>query len=65
MVQSSAWQDTLARYRWEDNFLAGPAFEEFLRAEGRRVRSLLGRLGSGADVTLPAGHLVNLLSASS
>jgi putative tricarboxylic transport membrane protein len=47
MAQSTAWQDTLARYRWNDRILTGPAFVRFLEAEEARVRAVFRTLGAG------------------
>jgi putative tricarboxylic transport membrane protein len=48
MVESSEWREALGRYRWLDRYLAGPAFEQFARAEEARVRDVLGKLGTGS-----------------
>ncbi|MGE3886765.1 MAG: tripartite tricarboxylate transporter substrate-binding protein [Vicinamibacterales bacterium] len=47
MVRSPQWQDALARYRWNDRYLAGTAFARFSAAEEARVEGILARLGTG------------------
>jgi len=47
MVASSAWREMLQRYRWNDRYLAGEAFERFLGDEEARVVSILDKLGTG------------------
>jgi putative tricarboxylic transport membrane protein len=46
MVRSDAWRDTLARFRWNDRYLAGAPFAAFVGAEQARVRAILSRLGT-------------------
>jgi len=48
MVQSVAWRDTLARYRWNDRYLDGDAFADFTASEEARVRAILAKLGTGS-----------------
>jgi putative tricarboxylic transport membrane protein len=58
MVQSPAWRESLARYRWLDRHLDGDAFARFVDAEEARVRSILRKLGTGATDTgavVPSG----------
>ena len=38
MVASPAWREMLQRYRWNDRYLAGEAFERFLGDEEARVQ---------------------------
>lgn len=70
MVRSAAWREILARYRWEDNFLTGPAFVDFLQAEDRRVRDLFKKLrrdsdeGSASFGSYPLFVLAGLLASS-
>jgi putative tricarboxylic transport membrane protein len=47
MVRSSQWHEALARYRWNDRYLAGTAFARFSAAEEARVEGILARLGTG------------------
>lgn len=57
MIATSAqWQDTLAKNGWDDQFLAGPAFRQFLLAEQSRIEAVLRRLGAGnaAAASTPA-----------
>jgi putative tricarboxylic transport membrane protein len=49
MVQSAEWQEALARYRWLDRHLSGPAFDGFVAAEEARVRVILQQFGAGRD----------------
>ena len=49
MVQSAEWREALARYRWLDRYLAGPAFDRFVAAEEARVQTILRRFGTGRD----------------
>jgi putative tricarboxylic transport membrane protein len=51
MVASPAWREILQRYRWNDRYLAGQAFERFLDEEEARVVSILKQLGTGGDAT--------------
>ena len=58
MVQSPAWHESLARYRWLDRYLDGDAFARFVDAEEARVRAILKELGTGAsdtDALVPSG----------
>lgn len=48
MVSSTAWRETLRRYRWNDRYLAGAAFAGFLAEEEVRVQSILEKLGGAA-----------------
>lgn len=45
MRQTQAWQDVLARYGWQDFFLAGDEFGEYLSLERDRVIPILQELG--------------------
>jgi putative tricarboxylic transport membrane protein len=51
MVASPAWREMLQRYRWNDRYLAGEAFERFLSDEEARVVSILDKLGTGTVST--------------
>jgi putative tricarboxylic transport membrane protein len=42
---SRAWQDVLAKYGWQDYFLAGDEFAQFLPAERDRITGILRDLG--------------------
>jgi putative tricarboxylic transport membrane protein len=56
MAQSTAWRDTLSRYRWNDRILTGPAFVRFLEAEEARVRAVFRKLGAGlSEGSAPLG----------
>jgi putative tricarboxylic transport membrane protein len=45
MAASDEWQQVLADRGWDDQFLAGEEFEEFLAAEQERTRRVLQDLG--------------------
>lgn len=47
MAHTAAWRDALARRGWGDALLAGPEFEEFVRAEQERVTQVLAEIGLG------------------
>ena len=55
MVESPAWRTTLARYRWNNRILTGPAFVRFLEADEARVRSVFRKLGTGSDTSASLG----------
>ena len=41
MAKSPAWKDILKQKGWDDAYMAGPAFEKFLKDEQRRVGNVL------------------------
>lgn len=45
MKDSPEWQDALERNRWQDSFLTGEEFEEFLREDQERAEQLVEELG--------------------
>jgi putative tricarboxylic transport membrane protein len=45
MVRSSAWQQTLRRFRWNDRYLAGESFARFVTEEEARVHAILREFG--------------------
>ena len=45
MRESSAWQDILVSNDWQDSFLTGEEFEEFLDEEARTVEVILRAIG--------------------
>lgn len=45
MVETEEWQQILADRGWDDQFLAGEEFEQFLDAEQERTRAVLEDLG--------------------
>jgi putative tricarboxylic transport membrane protein len=47
MTRTAQWQDALARRGWGDALLAGPEFEQFVRAEQDRVSQVLAEIGLG------------------
>ena len=46
-VKSKEWQETLKRQDWEDFYLPGDAYGQFLAAENKRVGEILGSLSLG------------------
>jgi putative tricarboxylic transport membrane protein len=48
MTESQTWQDTLARNRWQDTFISGAEFQEFLLSESERIQVIADDLGIGA-----------------
>jgi putative tricarboxylic transport membrane protein len=50
MVESPHWRMVLARYRWNDRYLAGAEFATFVASEEVRVRDILRKLGTGGAV---------------
>ena len=47
MTRTPGWRDALARRGWGDALLAGPEFEQFVRAEQDRVSQVLAEIGLG------------------
>jgi putative tricarboxylic transport membrane protein len=47
MVASPEWKEMLAKYRWNDRYLAGPEFARFVDSEEARVQAILRKLGTG------------------
>ena len=45
LVKSSEWQQTLARYQWEDEYLDASSTLKFMRGEQERLEVLLTELG--------------------
>ena len=45
MRESSTWQDIVRANDWEDSFLAGPAFEQFLSEEVATIDHILRAIG--------------------
>ncbi len=48
VVESDAWREILARNGWDDMFLAGAPFRQFLIGEQQRVDAALQRLSAGS-----------------
>ena len=48
MRNGPAWQDTIARNRWQDNFISGDEFGAFLTTETERIGVIADQLGIGA-----------------
>lgn len=59
MAQSATWKMTLAQNGWEDRFLAGAGFRQFLFAEQARIAAVLERLAA-SDSAQPAGGAASL-----
>lgn len=55
MARSDPWQKTLAHNGWQDTFLAGADFRQFLLAEQARVEAVLQRLA--ASDTAPSRRM--------
>ena len=49
MTKTAEWQEALARYRWLDRYLAGPALDRFAAAEEARVLAHPARAGNGSE----------------
>ena len=47
MVRSPEWRVLLDRYHWQDRFLTGRDFDQFVAAEEARVSGILKKLGTG------------------
>jgi putative tricarboxylic transport membrane protein len=45
MVKSDAWKDILKQKGWDDAYLAGDAFADFLKKENARVTEVLKSVG--------------------
>ena len=45
MAQCAAWKDVLKQKGWDDAFMSGDAFEEFLKDEQTRVNNVLKSVG--------------------
>ena len=45
MVKSNAWKDILKQKGWEDAYLGGDAFADFLKKEIVRVTDVLKSVG--------------------
>lgn len=49
MTGTPTWHAELARHRWDDAFMAGAEFAQYLAAETARIEALLRRLGLAAS----------------
>jgi putative tricarboxylic transport membrane protein len=47
-VKSKEWKDTLKRQEWEDFYLPGDAYGQYLQAESKRIAEVLGSLNVGS-----------------
>ncbi len=56
LAASAPWRAALARNGWDDQFLAGQAFRQFLLSEQSRIEAVLQRLN--ATNTVPASALM-------
>ena len=54
MASSAPWKATLERNGWDDLFLAGPAFRQFLLSEQTRIEDVLRRLAATDAQSAPA-----------
>jgi putative tricarboxylic transport membrane protein len=45
MVKSPEWQQALARYQWEDEYLNSAGALKFMQEEYKLLETLLGELG--------------------
>ncbi|MFG3756368.1 hypothetical protein, partial [Klebsiella pneumoniae] len=45
MVRSDAWKETLKQKGWDDAYLGGDAFADFLKRETVRVTDVLKSIG--------------------
>ena len=50
MHDSPAWKQSARAYGWDDTFLTGPGFDNFLREESDRVAAVMSELGFAPDV---------------
>ena len=48
MHNTPAWQDVLVRNSWQDSFLIGPEFEQFIIEDSEVTQRILSRIGLGA-----------------
>ena len=51
LATSAQWRAMLAQNGWDDQFLSGPAFRQFLLAEQSRIESVLQRLAATNSTT--------------
>ena len=58
MHASPEWQAVLKHNGWDDLFLTGPPFKQFLLAEQARITDVLHRLSAGDAAATPAQTLV-------
>ena len=66
LVRSNEWRDTLARYRWNNRFLDGPEFAQFLVDEDARVRAMIRKVGwSATDLETTGPYPIFILAALS
>lgn len=59
LASSPQWKSTLDRNGWDDLFLTGPAFRQFLLAEQSRIEDVLRRL-SAADTPSPSSLAITI-----
>jgi len=53
LATSEAWRQALAQHGWEDQFLAGAGFRQFLLAEQARIEAVLRRLAATDTAATP------------
>ncbi|MEP6783067.1 MAG: tripartite tricarboxylate transporter TctB family protein, partial [Acidobacteriota bacterium] len=59
LTQSPPWRDALTKNGWQDQFLAGTPFRQFLLAEQSRIDAVLQRLNA-TDIAPPAALAITL-----
>ena len=57
MAASEAWKKALAQNGWQDLFLAGPPFKQFLLSEQARIQAVLDRLTANESRTTAAAAM--------
>lgn len=45
MVESEAWQETLAQFNWTSSYLSGEEFDAYLMSEQERIETVLNDIG--------------------
>lgn len=49
-VKSETWRQVLENNKWEDSFISGNAFKDFVRSNIEETSGVLNRLGLGANI---------------
>ena len=57
MAASDAWKAALRQQGWQDLFLAGPPFKQFLLSEQSRIQAVLDRLAANESRTATAATM--------
>jgi putative tricarboxylic transport membrane protein len=63
VATSDAWRALLVRHGWDDQWLAGPAFRQFLIAEQQRVDGVLRQLAASGAAGVRATPWVTSMTA--